>query len=151
MPFTLVTPGVIWHTQAMWEGLKTIGLVALLCASANAGPAEKTVDFAKHIQPILAKSCYRCHGEEKQEHELRLDRKADAMKGGISGKVIIPGDAKKSLLYKLITLPEESLDVMPTMGPLLNEKQKKLIKNWIDSGASWPEKKTVEKPKSETK
>ena len=30
-------------------------------------------DFPKDIQPILAKYCYNCHGEEKQKGKLRLD------------------------------------------------------------------------------
>lgn len=139
---------MVWQTSAMREGTVAVFVGFLLSASANADSPKKTVDFAKHIQPILAKYCYRCHGEEKQEHELRLDRKANAMKGGISGKVIIPGDAEKSLLYDLITLPEDDLDVMPAKEPRPNEKQKKLIKDWIDLGAKWPEKKGVEKVKS---
>lgn len=122
----------------------------LLGGTAQADPPEAKVDFENDIRPIFAKRCYRCHGVEKQEHDLRLDFREPALKGGVSGKAIIPGDAEKSLLYNLIVLPEDALDVMPAKGPLLNDKQKKLIKDWIDQGAEWPQatKKTPERKDS---
>ena len=48
-------------------------------------PAARKVDFAKDIQPIFEKTCYECHGTEKQKAGLRLDQKAVALKGGDTG------------------------------------------------------------------
>ncbi|MBI5775304.1 MAG: hypothetical protein HZA89_16405, partial [Verrucomicrobia bacterium] len=42
------------------------------------------VDYTKDIRPIFAAKCYSCHGPEKQKGQLRLDRRADALKGGDS-------------------------------------------------------------------
>src|SRR5437660_10760178 len=47
---------------------------------------------------MFESSCFRCHGEEKQKGELRLDSLQAVLKGGEDGKVIIPGASKKSLL-----------------------------------------------------
>src|SRR6478672_12746523 len=63
-------------------------------------PAAKQVGvtYAKDVRPLLEASCFRCHGEEKQKGDLRLDSIEAALKGGEDGKVIVPGNSKKSLL-----------------------------------------------------
>ena len=60
--------------------------------------AQKGVTYAKDIRPILEASCFRCHGEEKQKAELRLDSLEAVLKGSENGKVVIPGDSAKSRL-----------------------------------------------------
>ena len=59
---------------------------------------RKGVTYAKDIRPIFEASCFRCHGEERQKGDLRLDSLEAALKGGEDGKVIVPGASKKSLL-----------------------------------------------------
>src|SRR4051794_15715491 len=54
-------------------------------AAALPPPADRTIDYAKEVRPILAKSCYACHGPEKQKSDLRLDRKEAAFRGGAEG------------------------------------------------------------------
>src|ERR1051326_4405629 len=65
--------------------------------------APPAPDYARDIRPILAKSCYGCHGPKAQMGGLRLDTKATALTGGQSGKVILPGDASGSILFKRIS------------------------------------------------
>src|SRR5215471_6278712 len=52
----------------------------------------RRIDFRRDIEPILRSNCYQCHGANKASAQLRLDEKELAMKGGISGSVIIPGN-----------------------------------------------------------
>lgn len=110
--------------------------------------ADTKVDFAKQIQPIFEKSCVKCHGPEKQKGGLRLDQKEAALKGGKDAVAIVPGDAAKSDLYRRISLPDGSDDVMPNQGTLLTKAEQDLIKDWINQGANWPESAVakVEKP-----
>src|SRR5262245_60687435 len=54
--------------------------------------------YEKDVKPILASSCLRCHGDERPKGGLQLNSLEAALKGGRDGKVIIPGDSKKSLL-----------------------------------------------------
>jgi hypothetical protein len=61
-------------------------------------PLPKQSITSKDIQPLLSKHCYSCHGPEKQKSGLRLDRKADALAGGDTGKVILPGKSAESIL-----------------------------------------------------
>lgn len=98
-----------------------------------------TVDFVKDIQPIFQDSCIKCHGPEKQKGGLRLDIKAEAMKGGKDGAVLVPGQADKSDLYHRITLAPGSDDIMPSKGDPLTKAQTDLIRDWINQGAVWPD------------
>ena len=43
--------------------------------------AARPVDFVRDIRPILQRSCYRCHGPEKQKSGLRLDARAGVAHG----------------------------------------------------------------------
>ncbi|HEY2786202.1 MAG TPA: PSD1 and planctomycete cytochrome C domain-containing protein [Fimbriiglobus sp.] len=95
-------------------------------------------DFAKEIQPLFAKHCVACHGPEKQKGGLRLDRKTDALRGGDSGRVIVPRAAAKSLLYRYVAGLEKET-VMPPEGPRLTAAEVAALKTWIEGGAIWPD------------
>src|SRR5262245_52346522 len=67
-------------------------------ASAQGG----RIDFRRDVEPILRANCYQCHSAKKASAQLRLDDKELAVRGGISGAVIIPGNSKDSRLMKRI-------------------------------------------------
>jgi Protein of unknown function (DUF1549). len=67
-----------------------------------------------------------------------LSNREEAFKGGISGRVIIPGDAENSLLVKRISSDEEG-PRMPKGMTALAPEQIELIKRWINEGAHWPD------------
>ncbi len=117
-------------------------LAVLAAAQQNPAPDKSTPtrkpDFVHEIQPILAANCYKCHGPAMQMARLRLDAKQTALAGGQSGKVIQPGNAAASILYQRISGLSKQ-ERMP-MGPTaLRPEQISLIKDWIDSGAEWPD------------
>ncbi|MBM3832643.1 MAG: hypothetical protein FJ403_05105 [Verrucomicrobia bacterium] len=105
----------------------------------EATQAQEKIDFQKSVLPILQKSCFECHGAEKQKGKLRLDSKEATFKGGKSGSVITPGDAAKSELYRRITLPASDDEIMPNEGDPLPKAQTDLIRDWINQGAAWPD------------
>ena len=112
-----------------------------------AATGEK-IDFAKDVQPILKDSCYQCHAGEMPKAQLRLDAKATALKGGISGPVIVPGNSKDSrLIHRVLGLGGEQR--MPLKGTPLNEQQTATLRAWIDQGAPWPESASVQDAKIE--
>jgi mono/diheme cytochrome c family protein len=120
--------------------VKTLVLaLALVVCNARVALAAANVDFAAQVSPILEKSCISCHGTEKRKGGLRLDSKAAAFEGGDDGIVIVAGDAAKSDLYRRITLPAGSDDVMPNKGAVLTKAQTDLMRDWINQGAPWPE------------
>jgi hypothetical protein len=101
-------------------------------------PASRSVNFVEDIQPILARSCYDCHGPEKQENSLRWDLKSSALKGGVSGPAIVAGNSSRSRMIHLVAGLEKGL-VMPQKGERLTAAQIGLLRAWIDQGAHWPD------------
>ena len=96
------------------------------------------VDYAKDIQPILAKHCYSCHGAEKQKSGLRLDRKSDALAGGDTGKVIFPGRSAESILIHNVAGLDPEM-IMPPEDERLTTVEIAKLRAWIDQGAVWPD------------
>ena len=118
------------------------GNVAVIISLSNAPFAfavDGMIDFAKHIEPLLAKKCVACHGPEKQKAGLRLDRKGAAFKGGDDlGPVIVPGKSRESPLFRVVAGMEAGLE-MPAEGEKLTAAEIELLKRWIDGGAEWPD------------
>src|SRR5262249_44952055 len=103
-----------------------------------ASAQSRRIDFRRDVEPILRANCYQCHGAKKSSAQLRLDDKELAMKGGISGAVIIPGNSKDSRLMKRV-LGEGDEARMPLGGSPLKVNQIELIRKWIDQDAIWPD------------
>ncbi len=103
----------------------------------TAPPPRAVIDYARDVQPILAKNCVSCHGPDKQRGGLRLDRSADALKGGDSGKAIVPGKPGESLLVKKITSADAG-DRMPQGRDPLSDTDIRTLTAWIAGGAKWP-------------
>src|SRR3954464_10064941 len=91
--------------------------------------ARAEVDFVRDVKPILQKSCFSCHGPEKQKGELRLDVRMLALKGGESGRAIVAGKSSESLLMKLVR-GEDDDRVMPAKGERLTPAEVDLIARW---------------------
>ena len=96
------------------------------------------VDFNQEVRPILNKHCVRCHGPEKQSADVRLDAKVFAFKERAEGAIVVPGKPDESLMFKLITSTDPK-ERMPHKAEPLSAAQIQVIKQWISSGAAWPE------------
>jgi len=96
--------------------------VALVCGlpAGAAAQAPPRVDFRRDVQPIFREHCYTCHGPEQQMSGFRLDRRADAMRGG-SQSVIGPGNAEGSHMYRRVAGAPGGAR-MPPAGPLSSEQ-----------------------------
>lgn len=104
----------------------------------DAGGGDKLV-FQHLIQPIFEAKCNKCHGEEKQKGELRLDTFEFTMKGGEESgdKNIVPGKPDESVTVQLISSAEDEDGHMPPEGKdQLTQEEAALIKWWIQQGAS---------------
>lgn len=79
---------------------------------------QKEVTYTKDIRPLFEASCFRCHGEQRQRGELRLDSLEAVLKGGEDGKVIIPGKSKESPLLIAVAQidPEKMMPPKPRQG-----------------------------------
>ena len=110
-------------------------ICVLLFASFAVAEVDSNAEFEQHIRPILVTKCLKCHGESKQEANLRLDSREAILTGGDNGPVIHVGDAAASLLVQAIRYegPE-----MPPQEPL-TEEQVARFETWINNGAVWPQ------------
>jgi len=97
----------------------------------------KGLTYDKDIKPIFEKSCFKCHGPEKQKGKLRVDSLTATLKGGEDGKVVEPGNSAKSVLVHNVSRIGNEDDWMPPTdkGAPLTKEQVGLIRAWIDQGA----------------
>ncbi len=122
-------------------------LFALSVAAASAAaegpvlppPVTWAVDFDADIGPLLKAHCHACHGPAQQMQGLRLDRAADALKGGYAGPVLVPGDSARSKLVLMVAGAAEGKQRMPPAGEPLGPDEIGLLRAWIDQGARWPD------------
>jgi hypothetical protein len=97
------------------------------------------VDFTRDVRPILERSCWKCHGPEKQKGRLRLDLRAGALVVGDSGsRAIVPGKADESELIRRVEAEDAEVRMPPKSNPLSRDETK-ILRSWIDRGADWPE------------
>jgi hypothetical protein len=118
--------------------LITYGLAATASAGTASDERRAAVDFAREVYPVLQRSCFECHGSERQRGGLRLDVRAAALQGGSGGRVVVPGKAEQSELYRRITLPKGHEEIMPARGEPLARVHLERIRDWINQGAAWP-------------
>ncbi|HEV2296447.1 MAG TPA: DUF1553 domain-containing protein [Tepidisphaeraceae bacterium] len=127
--------------------------LAMLCtcldgASLSAGdfdasklppPADRAVDFARDIRPILQNSCQSCHGPEKQKGRFRVDVKEVFLRGGDehAPNVHVGKSAQSPLIHFVAGLDQDM--EMPQKGEKLTAEQVGLLRAWIDQGATWPD------------
>ena len=119
-----------------------------LSTSIRFSTAQSRVDFVRDIQPIFNAHCVSCHGTKKAAGQLRLDNKMAAMKGSISGAVILPGNSQASILLARVT-GSDGQAKMPLGGDSLTPQQIALLRQWIEQGAVWEDKSEVGSRKSE--
>jgi mono/diheme cytochrome c family protein len=116
----------------------------LLCLILTSGQlqaainADYEIGYNRDIRSILSENCFSCHGPDEQKAKLRLDRRADALKGGKNGAAIVPGNTQKGLLIERIMHPDPSERMPPEDSHRkLSSDQIALIKRWIHQGAEY--------------
>ncbi len=119
--------------------LVSIGLLWLLLLSAGDAFADDPASeefFEKRVRPVLAGTCFRCHGGQKTGGELRVDSREALVRGGESGAAIDLTKPKQSLLLAAIRR-EDNVSAMPPDKPLAASAVADLTA-WITAGAPWP-------------
>lgn len=126
-------------------GLVALGALAPVSGQSSAqrvAPGEATagghrVDFESEVEPILSRHCHRCHGPQRQENELRLDRREAARRGGLSGLPLLT-EPEESELYRRLVADDPEVRMPRGRGGLTTEEIA-VVERWLEQGASWPE------------
>jgi hypothetical protein len=121
-----------------WSALAT----AVLAALAGPGPAPAHGDdaatlFEAKVRPVLAGTCFRCHGGQKTSGGLRVDSRQALLAGGDRGPALIPGDAEGSLLVRAVRHADDDLKMPPDRR--LSDSLAADLASWVRAGAPWPE------------
>lgn len=105
---------------------------------------EEAIVFTHVVQPILEQKCTSCHNAEKMKGQLSLTDAKALLKGGKSGKLMVPGNPEISLLLERIHLPAGEKKHMPPTGKAQLTPQESAILNlWIRDQAKFDKKLTA--------
>jgi hypothetical protein len=118
--------------------LLSVGVLAGACGAAEAVPSGERVSYSREIRPLLAKSCYACHGPDAGQRQagLRLDVREVAVR-----RAIVPGNAAKSRLVRRVTSddPDEQMPPPDSKRPRIDAAGAARLRQWIDQGAAFEE------------
>ncbi|GIW99585.1 MAG: cytochrome c [Pirellulaceae bacterium] len=114
-------------------------LTTAVAAPLRADNAAMERLFELAVRPTLVNKCVRCHGERKQEGNLRVDSLEFLLRGGDSGPAIDLEHPEQSLLLQALRYegPE-----MPPDRPL-DTRTVEQIGRWLKGGAVWPKASAV--------
>jgi len=107
-------------------------------------PLDQAVVYTNVIKPILEQKCTGCHNPDKLKGELILTDPQSIMKGGKSGKLLVPGNPQMSLLLQRVHLPMEEKKHMPPSGKAqLTLQEISLLTLWVKQKADFQKKLTA--------
>ncbi len=101
--------------------------------------AQSPVSFNRDIRPIMADTCFRCHGPDQSSRMagLRLDSREDATRPNKAGRIpVVPGNPDQSQIIERI-FHKNAARIMPppAIHKDLTVQQKDTIRRWVAEGA----------------
>ena len=96
---------------------------------------EETVSFTRDIAPFMANLCTGCHNNNRRSGGLSVVSFYDIMKGGDSGRVILPGNLEGSRLFRLVGGLENPR--MPQGQARITRKNYEDLKQWFAEGNTY--------------
>lgn len=115
--------------------------VAIQSGLEQAIPDQVSYNF--HIRPILSDKCFACHGPDanKREAGLRLDISEEAfkvLKESPGAYALVSGKPDESEVYHRIVSDDPTQLMPPPESKLsLSQREIRLIKKWIEQGATY--------------
>ncbi|HTN74363.1 MAG TPA: DUF1549 domain-containing protein, partial [Pirellulaceae bacterium] len=129
---------MIWSPNNLRIALSSLALTLCTLSAAWADEPNAEEFFEKRVRPILAGTCFRCHGGQQEGGSLRIDSREALLHGGDSGPAIETDKPEQSLLLKAI-LRDDDVSAMPPDKPLTKQQVADLTA-WVKAGAPWPKK-----------
>jgi mono/diheme cytochrome c family protein len=101
----------------------------------HAAVASDEISYRRQVQPLLARSCFACHGPDAQQRQadLRLDQESSAKEAAIVG-----GQPEaSSLIERIFSTDADSVMPPPETGHPLTAAEKELLRRWVAQGANY--------------
>jgi hypothetical protein len=95
---------------------------------------KETVSFIRDVAPFVVNLCGRCHGGNDPRGGLSLVTFEDLMKGGNSGRVLLPGNLDGSILWQRVGTPQPGNKRMPQGQARITRTNHSDLKKWIEEG-----------------
>src|SRR5215470_13564286 len=115
--------------------------VWLFAFALSASAAYAEVGFNRDIRPIMADTCFRCHGPDKNARMagMRLDIRDEALKPTPTGVTpIVPGDPDHSAIVQRVLATNPARIMPPNYAHKeLTPAQKDTIRRWVAEGAKY--------------
>lgn len=126
--------------------MRLFRLITALCAfvalSLGPGSAADPAPEYSRVHALFQQHCLDCHAVQDPEGKLILETYDLLMKGGESGRALIPGKADESLLVRMVEGKFEKNGKTIVMPPgkraKLSQEEVHLLRSWINSGAPAP-------------
>jgi len=103
-------------------------------AIATATGSEK-VSFQRDIAPFMVNLCVNCHSGANPRAGFSLETFEKLMKGGRSGRVVLPGNTEDSRLWHLVG--KQDPIKMPQGQALITRSNHTNLRIWIEEGAKF--------------
>jgi mono/diheme cytochrome c family protein len=130
----------LFPLQSIWQ-IATVMLALLVCDSLRAD--GRIPDYLRDVRPILATHCFTCHGPDAGARQagLRLDQSESARQKLESGATAINPEnvGGSELLRRIESVDAETVMPPPSTRKTLTADEKKLLREWISSGAKFAE------------
>lgn len=101
----------------------------------NKATGDEKISFTKQIAPSIVNLCIGCHGPNNPRSGLNLSNFEGMMRGGDSGRVIVPGNLDASRLWQLVGAGEQPR--MPQGQLRITRKFHADLREWILEGAKF--------------
>ena len=116
-------------------------LCFVLLATGQRLSAVEPVDFGREVLPLLSENCFHCHGPDAgaRKADLRLDTKEGAfLKNKDGAAALVAGDpARSGLVERIFSHDRDELMPPPKSNRKLSDKERALLKRWVEEGAHW--------------
>ncbi len=112
----------------------------LLAAALSSAAGNAQVGFNRDIRPIMAETCFRCHGPDKSSRMagMRLDLREEALKPNRNGVApIVPGDPEHSAIVTRVFATDARVMPPASAHKDLTPTQKETIRRWVAEGAKY--------------
>jgi hypothetical protein len=126
-------------------GLSAAACLVLIASSAR---ADRDLRYNRDVRPILADTCFRCHGPGVKKAGLRLDQRDAALRPTEDGAIpIVPGKPRESETVRRI-FSDDPNEVMPPPAAKkpLTAAQKAILNQWVQQGAVYEKHWSFEAP-----
>ena len=119
------------RTAGSFSFTSAMGLSMTLVVFTVASAADEDLISAS-AKSLISRKCVSCHSGDDAKGKLVLTSRDAMIQGGESGPAFVANSLEKSPIWTRV-----NDDEMPPKHPL-SADEKKLLKEWIAAGATWP-------------